>query len=332
MNDLKETRSVIVIPCYNRLNTLKRLFNCLLQSEYPSAVDLVFSIDHSNAQTSLVEFIQTLKWPYGELRCIAREQRLGLKHHILQCGDLVVGYEFIVMLEDDLIVSKSFMKYAEQAVQFYAGQEGIAGISLYNYDRSERNSQPFKPLKCGYDAYFMQFASSWGQVWTRGQWQAFRYWLSKNDTENFGDVKADFVGKWPSTSWKKHFIRYMELQNLYFVFPYFGYSTNMGDDGSHHNYIFKLFTSALELGEPNLKLPEVSSNPIWYDSCFRLEKRSETPAPQTLLTANMTDDPATEFYKRFPYRTTFYFRVFLLALLVDAKKTLHKLSKIFKRG
>lgn len=340
MPTMEDRRPAIVIPCYDRPESLKRLLSTILAGEHSHATDLVISIDKSAQQSAVEAVAQACEWPYGELKIICHERNLGLKAHILKCGDLTQVYNYVVLLEDDLLVAPGFMQFAQAAVNAYQDDERVAGISLYAYDRKESDTRPFSPVRQGYDTYFMQFASSWGQVWTTEQWRAFRNWLADNDCAHFDDISAKYVAKWPATSWKKHFIRYLEHENRYFVFPYSAFSTNPGEDGTHHNYIFGLFASELELGIRPWRFAPLNKTGICYNSCFELINTEALPKVYFYLHNKQPngDDakaPAQTFFSRHPYRSPFYLSLFFRALKVDGAKVIHKLHKLrknFKRG
>lgn len=224
----------VVIPCYNRLNPLKRLLFTLEKADFGSTrVPLVFVLDYSGSQ-EIASFIGSYQWPYGEKRMVAHTQHYGLRKNILFCGDLSEEYGAVIVLEDDLIVSPGFYQFAVQAVDFYGPDDLVAGISLYSYEYAEIEKERFHPCHDGNDTYFMQWPSSSGQIWTSSQWHAFRNWYDGN-----GFRDADYslippcVRQWPETSWKKYFTIYLTATRRYFVYPRVALSSNYGDAGTN---------------------------------------------------------------------------------------------------
>lgn len=172
---------------------------------------------------------------YGTKIIIKHQENLGLRKHILSCGDLTEKYGNIILLEDDLFVSPYFYNYSLEMLKFFRDNEKVAGISLYNQNFNETANLPFAPFKEQYDNYFMKLPSSWGQLWTTNQWQAFKTWYDINKDKDLS-VDKDLppnVRRWPSSSWKKYFIKYMIETDKYFVYPFESYSTNFGDVGQH---------------------------------------------------------------------------------------------------
>lgn len=255
----------IVIPCYNRSDSLKRLLNSLDNAIYKHPVDLIFSIDYSG-QCDVMQIAQDFKWKYGNKKIIAHTVNIGLKANILSCGDLTSEYEGIILLEDDLIVSPVFFEYASKAALFYKECDSIAGISLYSYEVCEIGNFNFYPLIDDYDTYFIQWPSSWGQLWTRRQWQMFRDWLKKDIFIEHLNIPDD-VKIW-TQSWKKYFIAYMVDCNKYFVYPYKSYSNEIGKGGVHHTSNDTIYSVNMYLGKSTKFLFRPFFTPFTKYDCF----------------------------------------------------------------
>ena len=220
----------IVIPCYNRLDTLKNLLDSLTKAFYEQEVSLVFSIDNSGSDI-IVNFANDFNWKFGEKVIIHHKKNIGLRNNIISCGDLTKDYDAVIVLEDDLLVSQYFFVYAKAAYDYYKEDDHIAGISLFSYRVSE-NLHEFNPLTYGYDTFFMQWTASWGQMWNKKQWNSFREWYNKRD-EGLSNVPIpDFVRTW-THSWKKYHIAYLVDTKHYFVYPTISYTTVQPALGEH---------------------------------------------------------------------------------------------------
>lgn len=226
----------IVVAAYERPTSLLRLLHSLAAARVPEGTRLIISIDHSeDAAESVRSAADGFSWPYGEKDIVEHSQRLGLKEHILRCGDLSQTYGAVIVLEDDLFVSPEFYQYALAAITVFQNDARIGGISLYSHRFNETAQLGFCPIEDGADCYFMQIASSWGQCWTSAQWLAFRNWYdhSHQDSLDRDYLPSDVLG-WPDTSWKKHFIRYLVASDRYFVYPRSSLTTNFMERGVHH--------------------------------------------------------------------------------------------------
>ena len=161
MEKKKGVIAVIVVG-YNRPGSLKRILQSLAKADYNyTDITLHISIDHSGNE-EVVDIAKMFEWKYGEKKVMYHPERLGLRRHIISCGDLTEEYGAVMILEDDLYVSPDYYNYAMQALEKYGDCPQIAGISLNTRKELLESPYPFYPLHTGYDVYFQQFASSCG--------------------------------------------------------------------------------------------------------------------------------------------------------------------------
>lgn len=230
----------IVVVAYNRPESLKRLLISLSKVNYMNdTVRLYISIDKDEKNIILhkkvVEIAKKFKWNFGEKIVNVEKNNLGLKKHILQCGNLTEKFENIIVLEDDLVVSPMMYIYAKQVLDYYKDDNRIAGYGLYSFQRNPINNLPFYPLNEACDIYFMQYACSWGQMWTKGQWKEFDYWYKNTNNEDFSSMKIPpNIKLWGEKSWLKYYIKYVIETNKFFVYPQVGLTSNFTDKGIHN--------------------------------------------------------------------------------------------------
>lgn len=267
------TRFAIVVVGYDRVNGVKRLAKMLDEAVYDEPVDLIFSIDNCG-NNIVANYANDFEWKHGIKRVRTFKERQGLKSHILQCGEYLKTYAAIAVLEDDVIVSKYFFKYMKAAYKKYRYDMNIAGISLYSYGRNVLAGETFLPSYTGYDAYFMKFAQSWGQVWLKSQWEEFVEWLNeKNSQSLISDDFPFYVSSWSETSWLKYHIRYCFEKNKYFVYPYVSFSSCFSDAGEHTYKQSNLLQVPLAEGCKNdFCFPDLSDDvAVKYDVFFERE-------------------------------------------------------------
>ncbi len=235
MSDSMNKVTAIVVVAYNRDVSLQRLLTSLAAANYPvnENIPLIISIDKSN-NPRVTELAEQFVWKHGEKIVNRQRENLGLKKHVLMCGDLTETYESIIMLEDDLYVAPSFYFYTEAALEFAANKPGIGGISLYSHQLNVHMREPFCAVDDGYDNWYFQFASSWGQAFTKKQWHAFRNWLSVNDQKSLVDETIpQNVSSWSDKSWLKYYIKYLVENRLFFLYPRISLTTNFAEEGTH---------------------------------------------------------------------------------------------------
>ena len=261
---------MIPICCiaYNRTGSLERLLKSLEKAYYDEAVTLIISIDKSNTDEVEV-FADSYQWPFGDKKVIKHEENLGLRKHVLSCGELLKNYDAIIVLEDDITVAQSFYTYAKQCVDKYQRNTECAGISLYNFTVNYQNRLPFAPLNIDSDVYMMRCAQSWGQVWMKSQWFDFVNWLSTQSGEFDEDPHLpSMICRWPKSSWLKFHTKYCIEQKKYFIYPYVSLSTNNADAGTHISRRTTVFQTPLLYGEKKVfRLTPA----VMYDGFFENE-------------------------------------------------------------
>ena len=261
----------IVIITYNRLKSVIRLYESLIKSNYSQNVDLIISIDYSG-NNEIRDYVANLNWPYGKLIVKAYDVNLGLRTHVLKCGNYMndFNYDVSIILEDDVIVSNNFFNYALELSNKYYNSNVIAGISLYTHLWNTNADRPFVPINNGYDVFLMQYAQSWGQIWFRNQWNDFYKWYNE---EQYNKINKNSIPnnilKWPNTSWLKYHIMYCIDKNKFFVYPYVSLATNFGDVGSNFRYASRKHQVPILHGvKSNYCFPDKIEEFIRYDSFF----------------------------------------------------------------
>lgn len=262
----------IVVVAYNRVNSLSRLLYSLNDAVYGQEVTLIISIDNSG-NNQVLEYSKSFEWSHGDKRIIRHPQRLGLRKHVISCGNLTNIYDAVIVLEDDIFVSKYFFSYVVKTVNKYDKCDSIAGISLYKHQWNVGINRPFVPLDNGYDVFFIKYAQSWGQVWTRRMWSQFYKWYL--DNEGKIDQVAGlpkYVLNWPESSWLKYHIGFVVDTNRYFVYPHISLSTNFTDSGTHNKVSTTNFQVPILSHDKSVyKLPEIDEKALKYDVFFEIE-------------------------------------------------------------
>lgn len=257
-------RIALVVVGYNRPDSFRRIFESLIRAEYDNMdVPLVISIDCSGDEET-IRVAEAFSWPYGSKRIICHSDRLGLRKHIISCGDLTEEYGAVMILEDDLYVSPGFYNYAMQALKRYGNHPKIAGISLNTKRELLEAPYPFFPLRTGNDVYFQQFATSWGQVWNQRMWKDFKVWYQEHPTLPENVNVPWTVLHYPDSSWAKFYQTYVVEQDKYYVFSYDSLTTNFGDAGEHFSHESSAFQSVLFYGKKDYQMPEFEEG-IKYD-------------------------------------------------------------------
>ena len=280
-------RIPIIIVAFNRPKALERLLNSLLKASYPGEVELVISVDggvEAGGQGGMEEekrgkgeevrrVASGFEWPFGEKKLIFHEKNLGLRRHVISCGELSRDYDGVIVLEDDLYVAPDFYEYTLQAFDFYKDDPIIAGISLYSHAYNETSQFPFRPLADDSDVFFMQYAPSLGQFWTRANWSSFKSWYDGlPEKEDIAGLPPNII-LWPDSSWKKYFIAYIIEKQQYFVYPRYSLTTLFSDEGTHMRVRENLYQVPLWLGKKSFVFKSFDESKAVYDVYGEMESR-----------------------------------------------------------
>lgn len=269
------TRFGIVVIGYNRVDSIQRLMKSLFAANYSEDVDLIISIDNSGTD-DVERYAKSIVWPHGKKIIKTFPERLGLKRHVLTCGNYIneFGFEALIVLEDDLFVAPDFFNFSKQCVDKYESSGEIAGISLYSHSWNVNADRPFIPIYKGFDVFFMQYPQSWGQVWMKKQWNEFFEWYEAKRYDAVDkDLVPDNVLGWPETSWLKYYVEYCIDAKKYFVYPYHSLATNFADAGTHYAFATNKMQVPLSTGKERLYfLPERLDDSSRYDAYYENEQ------------------------------------------------------------
>ena len=234
---MKMQKLGILIIGYKNVKGINRLLRSLDNVDFlgDEDIDLIFSIDFSG-DSSVEQMANEYIWRYGEKHVQAYRENLGLRTHILKCGDYLETFHLdaMMVLEDDIYLSPLAYSYMKSAVNYYEGNPQIAGISLYKHEYNIYARHPFMDYMDGGDTFFVQYAMSWGQIWMKDAWGDFKEWYNneawtKMDTDR---IPQNILG-W-NNSWLKYHIMYCIDKHKYFVYPRIALTTDFSDPGAHN--------------------------------------------------------------------------------------------------
>lgn len=236
---------------YNRPLHTKKTIESLMKNDLVDKSDIfIFSDapkDNSSADNvkKIRKYIRTISG-FRNMEIIERERSLGLANSIIDGVTNVINkYGKIIVVEDDLLFLNSFLRFMNDALEFYADKKKVFSITGYNYPESLMKI----PLTYKYDIYFCPRCSSWGWGTWKDRWEKAD-WEFK-DSEKFlkdkrlqklysysGDDKVEMMiaqieGKIDSwaTRWEyTHF-----KNNAYTVYPVKSFLNNIGFDGTGVN-------------------------------------------------------------------------------------------------
>ena len=153
---MEQLKYGIIAIGYNRPDCMIRLLRALEIADYKDdRVMLIVSIDNSGRE-DVWQATEKCNWTHGEKVIRTYPERMGLRAHLLRCGDFLeeYGLDAVAVFEDDILPSPAFFNYMRQAVPYYQDNEEIAGISLYMHRWNMIGNLPFQPAYSSRDVYF----------------------------------------------------------------------------------------------------------------------------------------------------------------------------------
>jgi len=161
----------IVLFTYNRpyhtKKTLEALANNYLAKEsvlyiYCDGVPINSSEENKNNNKLVKEVIREKKW-CKEVHIIESSINKGLANSVINAVHEVVNmHGKIIVLEDDLITTKTFLKYMNDALNSYENDKGVIQISGFSF--------PSKETPKLNASFFLNITSTWGWATWKDSW------------------------------------------------------------------------------------------------------------------------------------------------------------------
>lgn len=190
----------IVLFVYNRPDHTRQTVEALQKNELAEQSELFIYSDEAKNDDArgnvdeVREYIDTIEG-FKKVTIIKREKNWGLADSIIDGVTKIVNeYGKIIVLEDDLVTSKYFLKFMNEALEFYEEEDKVWHISGWNY-----------PIETdGLDDVFLWRAMNcWGWATWADRWQYFEKdtdklisEFTKEDIKEFNlDGVEDFFGQ-----------------------------------------------------------------------------------------------------------------------------------------
>jgi len=155
----------IILFVYNRLEHTKKTVEALQQNFLAAESDLYIYSDaakNSEAKIAVDELRSYLRTICGfrSVHLELRETNLGVDENIISgVTEMIKTKGRVIVLEDDLVTSPWFLKYMNEALDFYEDEDSV--ISIHGYTLPVKQK-----LK---EVFFLKGADCWGwATWKRG--------------------------------------------------------------------------------------------------------------------------------------------------------------------
>lgn len=264
----------VLLFVYKRFEHTKQTIEHLKKNNLSNSIEVYVFSDGPKKESDTNEinkiraYIKSVKG-FKSITLFENEANKGLAKSIIEgVSNVLKKNDAVIVLEDDLLVSKDFLNYMNKALDYYKDEKIIWSISGYNL--------PIKiPKDYEKDIYLSPRGCSWGWATWKDRWESCNWDLKFEDIKR---VKKNLIGK-NSFNYAGHdMIRMLEdqyngnidswairwcynqfLQKKMTIYPVISKVKNIGLDGSGtHSGKTKAFDSALSSKERSLKFEKIT--------------------------------------------------------------------------
>jgi len=235
--------SPIVIFCYKRKRHLEKLISSLLLNQEAQESDLIIFSDGARDGRDINEVNEVRQYIRGingfkSVRINYRDSNYGLSLSIISgITELFQVYSYLIVLEDDLMVSPFFLRYMNDALIKYEEEESVICIHGYRYPIFRKQQK----------SYMLRGADCWGWGTWRRAWPdlnvSTELLLHELAERNLGfhfnyQGGIDYVEMLEQQrdgmidSWAIKWHAWAFLRNCFTLYPSINLVINSGSDGS----------------------------------------------------------------------------------------------------
>lgn len=271
--------SPVLLFVYNRPSHTRKVL-AALEGANLAAESEVFIFSDGAKDANNIDLVNKVRaviseaWNFKNITIIERPTNLGLATNIIDGVTTVVKkYGRVIVLEDDLEISKYGLEYFNNALTTYQFEDKVMEISGYMYPLKDKTNID--------ESFFFRVANSWGwATWSRA-WKHFdadidkltenfsaddRRRFSIDNSENFWKQVTEFkAGK--INSWAIRWYLSIFRKEGLVLYPRESMIQNIGTDGSG-THSDEDTAYAVELAQqPLLKFPtEIEENKVAYEA------------------------------------------------------------------
>lgn len=251
MTGYEKVYAPVIVFAYNREMHIRSCIESLANCDSASDFDvIVYSDGYKNDKDKdKVEAVRDYLFrisdnkSFKSFRVIERNSNYGLAKSVINgVTETLENYESVIVVEDDLILSKDFLLYMNGALDYYSSIGRYGSISAYTY-----NLKGLRKYKK--DVYVLRKGDCWGWATWRDRWQKVDWELKDfesylNDKKRRKDfsrlelgLESQLIAQHKGTldAWAARWIFHLYNNNLVTVYPTVCRAINRGFDGSGQN-------------------------------------------------------------------------------------------------
>lgn len=238
----------VVVFAYNRVDHIREVLNALDQNLDVEKTDLYIFADGAKDESEIInvrqvrEYIHLFRENTRFLNVEIHEagKNKGLAKSIIEGVTKIINrYGKVIVLEDDHVTSRDFIRFMNEGLDFYENNPRIWSISGYTWEMKRFNSYSHD-IFMGYRASCWGWAS-WKNRWDMVDWEVGDYAVFMKDASqrrafNRGGLdmtpllRMNHEGK--INSWAIRWCYQQYKEGMLSVFPVHSKVRNIGFDGS----------------------------------------------------------------------------------------------------
>ena len=268
--------SPVILFVYNRPNHLKKTLSFLKKnSETKKSFIYIFSDGYKNNDSmdqKKVEQVRDIikKINFFKKKFIfERKKNIGLRNNIIRGINLAFkNNSKLIILEDDILVSRYFLKFMNESLTKYYKNNKVWHISGWNYDINE--------VTISDDVFFIKNMNCWGWGTWKNRWNKINLKSEKlirkfsksdkyrfnldNSFENFSQIIRNYESK--KSTWAIFWNATIYLNNGLCLNPLKSLTSNIGQDESGTNTTNTQLVNEKINNNKNFKYPNIISENI----------------------------------------------------------------------
>lgn len=159
----------VILFVFNRLSHTQQTVEALRRNELADISELIVFSDGPKRETDKLlvkevrKYISSLSG-FKSVQVIERDKNFGLANSVIDGVTQVINrFGKVIVVEDDLVTSKYFLRYMNEALDKYQNSEQVISVHAYCYPMKQKLPETF----------FLRGADCWGWgTWKRG-WDIF---------------------------------------------------------------------------------------------------------------------------------------------------------------
>jgi len=246
----------LAIFTFNRPFYLEKCINSLKLNKLSSKTKVYFFIDYPKVNEDFHNYAKVKKIIketnfFKKKIIIERKYNFGLRKNLLSGINYVLNKnETIIVLEDDLYLSKQFLNYMNKYLNFFKKSKNIASIHGYCYPIDKKNLENF---------FLIRGADCWGWATWKRAWKHYNddHLFLSQEIKRMGEIKTfnfnntfnyydTLKNRLPST-WAVNWYASAFIKGMLTLYPKNSHVQNLGNNGigEHSTKVDKSFDVSL---------------------------------------------------------------------------------------